>query len=160
MDTKVAADERYKFSERLRASLIAAGLSVKAGDFVRAFNARADGAAVSVHAVRKWLSGEAIPTHEKIVILSLWLGVNAAWLQFGEADSDEFTEDVIPESSISTPTLALVNDILSLPQDAQQMIRGIVDVFLLKYRKGSGTPGVCQEVLEAVPMAGPTCDEK
>jgi hypothetical protein len=139
MDSKVASEERSKFSERLKGSLIAAGLPITADDFARAFNARADGAAVSVYAVRKWLNGDAIPTHEKIVILSVWLGINAAWLRFGDADLNEMKDEVIPEASISTPSLSLINDILSLPKEAQQTIRGIVDVFLLNYGKSKGS---------------------
>ncbi len=134
MDSRIANDEREKFSARLRDSLAATGLSARATDFVRAYNARADGAAVSVYAARKWLGGEAIPTHEKIVILAVWLGVNAAWLRFGDARQAEMHDEVIPEASISTPALALINDILSLPETEQQTIRGIVDVFLLKYK--------------------------
>jgi hypothetical protein len=133
MDSKIAHDERMQFSERLKASLIASHVSTRPGDFARAFNARADGAAVTVHAARKWLSGEAIPTHEKVVVLGTWLGVNAAWLRFGDADKSMHSEEVIPESSISTPALALMNDILSLPDPAQRTIRDIVDAFLRHY---------------------------
>lgn len=133
MDSQVADDERAKFSARLRDSLAAAGVPVRPAEFVRAYNARADGAAVSVYAARKWLTGGAIPTHEKIVVLAVWLGVNAAWLQFGEADESSFGNDVLAEANISTPTLALMNDILSLPEPAQLTLRAIVDAFLLHY---------------------------
>ena len=70
MDSKIAADERRKFSIRLEKALTDAGVGTSPMEFVRAYNARADGAAVGIHAARKWLGGEAIPTHEKIVILS------------------------------------------------------------------------------------------
>jgi hypothetical protein len=133
MDSKIAQDERMQFSKRLKASLIASHVSTSPSDFARAFNARADGAAVTVYAARKWLSGEAIPTHEKVVVLGTWLGVNAAWLRFGDADKSRLGEEVIPESSISTPALALMNDILSLPDPAQRTIRDIVDAFLRHY---------------------------
>lgn len=133
MDSKIAQDERMQFSERLKAALTAAHLSTRPSDFARAFNARANGAAVTVHAARKWLSGEAIPTHEKVVVLGVWLGVNASWLRFGDADKGALSDEVIPESSISTPALALMNDILSLPDPAQQTIREIVDAFLRNY---------------------------
>jgi hypothetical protein len=72
MESKLAQDRRADFSERLKKALTDAGIGVAPGDFTRAYNARADGAAVSIHAARKWLAGEAIPTHEKIVILSIW----------------------------------------------------------------------------------------
>ena len=130
MDSKVASDERNNFSERLKASLKAAGVSTRPAEFARAFNARADGAAVSVYAARKWLTSEAIPTHEKLVILSVWLGINAAWLRYGDVGMDATNPEVLPEAAISTPALSLINDILSLPLPVQKTIREIVDVFL------------------------------
>ena len=133
MESKATTDERDKFRNRLIDSLAAAGVSAKPAEFVRAFNARADGAAVTVHAARKWLVGDAIPTHEKIVILAVWLGANAAWLRFGDVNIDDSKEKVIPEANVSTPSLALLNDILSLPPPAQKTIRGIVDAFLRNY---------------------------
>jgi hypothetical protein len=149
MDSKIALEERLRFSERLRSSLAKAGLSARPSDFARAFNARADGAAVTVHAARKWLGGEAIPTHEKVVILAVWLGVSAAWLRFGDQEADVMTDEVIPESSISTPSLALMNDILSLPETAQKTIRSIVDAFLLNYGSSADEPGVESEARHA-----------
>jgi hypothetical protein len=133
MDSNIALQERVKFSERLKSSLLAAGLTIQPGEFTRAYNARADGAAITTHAARKWLMGESIPTHEKIMVLSVWLGVNAAWLRFGDDLPQGMVDEVLPEASISTPSLALLNDIHSLPVVAQQTIREIVDAFLKHY---------------------------
>ncbi len=133
MDTKSAHEERISFSWRLKSALSDAGLSEKIGDFTRAFNARADGSAVSIHATRKWLCGEAIPTHERILILAVWLGVNAACLQFGEADDTVVAGGIVPEAILSTPEFGLMTDVRSLPKPAQQAIREIVDSFLRLY---------------------------
>jgi transcriptional regulator with XRE-family HTH domain len=140
MDSKIAHDERVNFSSRLKKALADYGLAVSPVDFTRAYNARADGSAVSVHAARKWLSGEAIPTHEKIVILSIWLRVSAAWLRFGDADIALATTDVISEAEISTPTLSLINDIRSLPVRDQRTIRAIVDAFLRTNGRAADSP--------------------
>jgi hypothetical protein len=133
MDSKVALSERANFSDRLKVALADAGLPSSPSAFTRAFNARADGAAVSIYAARKWLTGEAIPTHEKVVIIATWLGVNPSWLRFGDPDAGGLSDAVIPEASISTPALALINDIVSLPEPAQQTIREIVDAFLRNF---------------------------
>lgn len=134
MSSKIAHDERHLFSGRLKSSLQAAGLSTLPDQFTRAYNARADGASITAHAARKWLGGEAIPTHEKLVILSIWLGVNAGWLRFGEADKDTFGAGVVPEASVSTPALALLNDIMSLPEGPRRIIRTVIDAFLVEYQ--------------------------
>jgi len=143
MESKVASDERLGFSDRLKSSLQAAEVSTSASEFTRAYNARADGAAVSVHAARKWLVGESIPTHEKVVILSVWLGVSPAWLRFGDPSATLNVGAVIPEADIGTPALSLLNDIMSLPEPARKTIRGIVDAFLRNFgspEKDGGAP--------------------
>ncbi|OYO32539.1 hypothetical protein CD932_10075 [Janthinobacterium sp. PC23-8] len=53
----------------------------------REFNIRFDGRPITVHAARKWLVGEAIPTQEKLRMIAQWLGVPAEWLRFGGPES-------------------------------------------------------------------------
>ena len=77
--------EPQAFAQRLRAALTAADVPVSATQVQRKFNAVSGDAAISVHAVRKWIVGEAIPTQERIRVLSAWLGVSPNWLRFGEA---------------------------------------------------------------------------
>jgi hypothetical protein len=95
MESKAATDEKEQFSERLQRALVNAHCPNGPNDFVKEFNLRADGAAVTVYAARKWLSGTAIPTQEKVHILSHWLGVSPGWLRFG-SDGDG-PEDGLPQ---------------------------------------------------------------
>ncbi|NHZ87615.1 hypothetical protein F2P45_00990 [Massilia sp. CCM 8733] len=134
MYSKIADDERVNFSDRLKSALLASKLPIQAGPFARAFNLRAAGSAVTPHAARKWLAGEAIPTHEKILILASWLGVHAAWLRYGDAENAELPVPTIPEALLATADLALLKDILSLPASTQQLVREIVDAFLRDQR--------------------------
>lgn len=101
---------------------------------MRAFKLRADGSAVTSHGARKWLVGEAIPTHEKILILARWLGVNAAWLRYGDAENVDLPVSAIPEVMLSTSDLNLIKDITSLPESTQEIVRQIVDAFLRNHR--------------------------
>lgn len=76
--------EREGFSRRLQLALRSAAYSSDSPtQLAREFNIRFDGRAVTVHAARKWLVGESIPTQEKIRVLANWLGVTADWLRFG-----------------------------------------------------------------------------
>jgi hypothetical protein len=77
--------EPQAFAKRLTAALTAADVAVSPTAVQRKFNALSGDAAISVHAVRKWIVGEAIPTQERIRVLSAWLGVSPNWLRFGEA---------------------------------------------------------------------------
>ncbi|TAK88007.1 MAG: hypothetical protein EPO20_00795 [Betaproteobacteria bacterium] len=81
-------DEKQGFSRRLRDSLrrLSADASAPAA-LAREFNLRYDGTPVTVQAVRKWLSGKALPSQDKMRALALWLEVSAQWLRYGEGES-------------------------------------------------------------------------
>ncbi len=85
-----ASIEREDFSERLQQALRSADYSPDSPtQLAREFNIRFSGRPVTVHAARKWLVGEAIPTQEKLRTLAHWLGVPAEWLRFGGASQQE-----------------------------------------------------------------------
>lgn len=80
-----AANERAEFSRRLQAALLKAKhVADSPTQLARDFNARYTGRPITVHAARKWLVGEAIPTQEKLQALAHWLGVSTEWLRFGD----------------------------------------------------------------------------
>lgn len=82
-----ASLEREHFSQRLQQALRNADYSPDSPtQLAREFNVRFGGRPVTVHAARKWLVGEAIPTQEKLRLLSQWLSVSAEWLRYGGKD--------------------------------------------------------------------------
>jgi len=81
------ADEKQGFSKRLKEAMRKARVDVSSPTRIaREFNLRYHGDPVSTQAVRKWLSGNALPSQDKIRALGLWLDVTAHWLRFGEAE--------------------------------------------------------------------------
>lgn len=76
-------EERAGFSQRLKQLLVQANIEPSPTALTRVFNMRTHGRPVTVHAVRKWLLGEAMPTQEKLRILSAVLRVTPEWLRFG-----------------------------------------------------------------------------
>ncbi len=75
--------EQAAFSARLKQALHQAGYAeISASQLAREFNLRYGGAPVSVHAARKWLNGETIPTQQKLLVFAQWLGVAAEWLRY------------------------------------------------------------------------------
>lgn len=79
--------ESTHFSSRLQNALKDAGYSAYGPtELAHQFNIRFSGHPISVHAARKWLMGEAIPTQDKIRVLSEWLMVPPEWLRFGGND--------------------------------------------------------------------------
>ncbi len=84
------ADEKQGFSKRLREAIRKARVDMRSPTFVaREFNLRYHGDPVSTQTVRKWLSGKALPSQDKVRALGLWLDVPVQWLRFGEIDKKE-----------------------------------------------------------------------
>lgn len=84
------ADEKQGFSKRLKDAMRKARVDIRSPTRVaREFNLRYHGDPVSTQAVRKWLSGSALPSQDKVRALGLWLDVSAHWLRFGEGERKE-----------------------------------------------------------------------
>lgn len=95
-----SSQERLEFSERLEQALRNSDYSPNSPtQLAREFNLRFGGHPVTVHAARKWLQGESIPTQEKLRALAQWLEVPAEWLRFGGVDSPR-DKTSIPMSSM------------------------------------------------------------
>lgn len=129
MSSKIASTERLHFSDRLQVALRKAAVPVRASTVAREFKLRADGATVTTHAARKWLAGDAIPTHERLLILANWLGVHASWLLYGDAENGVFAQEQ-PVTSLRTQDLMLVRDFNRLTPAGQQVLREILDALL------------------------------
>lgn len=80
------SQERARFQARLSKTLQECGYSHDSPTVLaREFNFRFSGRPVTIHAARKWLVGESIPTQDKLRVLAQWLGVTAEWLRFGDS---------------------------------------------------------------------------
>ena len=87
-----ALTEPQAFAQRLNAALVAADVAVSPTTVQRKFNALSGDAPLSVHAVRKWIMGESIPTQRRIQVLATWLAVSPNWLRFGERTAKDTTQ--------------------------------------------------------------------
>lgn len=87
----------------------------------REFNRRYAGAPITLHAARRWLLGEAIPSQDKLRVLADWLGVTAEWLRFGQGQ-------VVAQ--IREPDVAvdyqLMREITALTDAHQRVVRELV----------------------------------
>ena len=95
-----AKGERALLSERLCQALTAAGLGTSSTALQRAFNERSRQPAITVHAARKWLFAESIPTHARLQVLADIVGVSASWLRFGEVVPDEGTQSLSAQEQL------------------------------------------------------------
>src|SRR6476469_2218374 len=123
-----SSNERESFSVRLQQALKNAHYSPDSPTrLAREFNIRFDGRPITVHAARKWLVGEAIPTQEKLRILAQWLGVSAEWLRFGGGDpsSTDGTAEHAP-SRLNSIEVKLIADLQKLDEKHRTIAREII----------------------------------
>lgn len=127
-----ASIEREEFRQRLQAALRNAEYSPDSPtQLAREFNVRFSGRPITVHAARKWLVGEAIPTQEKLRPLAQWLGVQPEWLRFGggEEKAGEASE---PSLRFESADVKLIADLQRLDETyriiAREMIRTLLRI--------------------------------
>ncbi len=128
---RAASLERESFSMRLMQALHNAQYPAdSATQLARNFNIRFSGTSITVHAARKWLVGEAIPTQEKMRVLADWLVVPAEWLRFGAGKQQGDTVAPGNGISVSSIELQLAASIRLLDEDQQKIVREFIAVLL------------------------------
>jgi len=124
-----SSTERESFSERLQQALKNAHYSPDSPTrLAREFNIRFDGRPITVHAARKWLVGEAIPTQEKLRMIAHWLGVPAEWLRFGgtEGEVNGHGETTNGTARFESADVKLIADLQRLDEHHRQIAREFI----------------------------------
>jgi transcriptional regulator with XRE-family HTH domain len=126
-----SSQERLAFSDRLQQALRNAEYSPNSPtQLAREFNGRFKGHPVTVHAARKWLQGESIPTQEKLRALASWLDVPADWLRFGNGHTQK--GGGADTSMIDQKATALLNQ---LDEHHRQIGLDILRALVRSYKK-------------------------
>lgn len=128
------SNEREGFSLRLQQTLRNAHHSPDSPtELARDFNARFEGPPITVHAARKWLVGEAIPTQDKLRTLADWLAVPVEWLRFG---GEEHRQDSRGTSGNGRPEdMKLLSDLKLLSEGDRQIVREFVRILVRTTRE-------------------------
>lgn len=120
-----SSTERESFSERLQQALKNAHYSPDSPTkLAREFNIRFEGRPITVHAARKWIVGEAIPTQERLRTLANWLGVPAEWLRFG--GQELIAGEQSPAPHFESADVKLVADLQRLDDQHRQIAREFI----------------------------------
>lgn len=129
--------EKEIFSSRLRGALEQAGVQTSSPTrFALEFNLRYWGRPVTPQAVRKWISGNAIPSQEKIVALAKWLNVSAEWLRFGEGEANGGNPVVTQEiPAYHAQDVGLFRDFVTLNDEHKYIVRELV-LTLMRIERG------------------------
>ena len=127
-----STNERESFSERLQQALKNAHYSPDSPTrLAREFNIRFEGRPITVHAARKWLVGEAIPTQEKLRMIAQWLGVPADWLRFGSGEQAASSESAGNGGArFESADVKLIADLQRLDEHHRQLAREFIRMLL------------------------------
>ncbi len=121
------SDAKRQFADRLRAAMDKAGYPPKPALLEREFNLRWYGRPMTLHGVRRWLLGEAIPGQEKIVTLAEWLGISPQILSYGAEVEQRIEERAARwEEAIRYQERDVIKAYLSLPQPQRKAVREII----------------------------------
>ncbi len=108
-------NEKEAFGNRLTRLLNDAGIGTASPTHVaREFNRRYLDKPVTTQAVRKWISGEAIPAGDKIRTLAKWLKASPHWLHYGEGEKSTGVSKAEEEQSVYGE-----GAVVTLPEDFQ-----------------------------------------
>lgn len=122
-----STNERESFSERLQQALKNAHYSPDSPTrLAREFNIRFEGRPITVHAARKWLVGEAIPTQEKLRMIAQWLGVPADWLRFGGDVGEPNGDGAAGAPRFESADVKLIADLQRLDEHHRQLAREFI----------------------------------
>jgi transcriptional regulator with XRE-family HTH domain len=120
--------ETHDFSERLQQALRNAEYAPDSPTrLAREFNVRFAGNPITVHAARKWLIGESIPTQEKLRTLADWLGVSAEWLRFGtDVMATKMSSPTHPDFGLQPKDLAIIENLKKLDDEHRLIVGTLV----------------------------------
>lgn len=121
---------KQAFAERLIAAMQALGLQAKPAVLEREFNQRYWGKAVTLHGVRRWLRGETLPSHEKLLVLAEWLRVPPQDLR----DGPEVVERIRKakarwDEGVGYTEREVFEAFLKLPADKRKIVREVILAF-------------------------------
>ncbi len=119
----IASVRRAGFSDRLISALKAAGYPSSPTSIARQFNLRFPDHAITSHAARKWIVGEAVPTLSKLVDIAVWLNVDVAWLHYGQADSAPNLDERMSRDP-------LLSTIQALNKHERKLVSEFIDILL------------------------------
>ena len=131
-------DEKQAFSLRLKQALKRSPKKIDtATELALNFNLRHTAGPITTQAAQKWLTGQALPTIDKIATLADWLNVSLQWLRFGIAeDRPSITSarklDKVKATPVALPSpdeLRLLATLRAMPEHRRNLVMEIVEQF-------------------------------
>jgi transcriptional regulator with XRE-family HTH domain len=125
---------KTEFAIRLREAMEAAGYEAKPSVLEREFNLRYWGKAITLHGVRRWLRGESMPTHDKLLTLAEWLKIPPQDLHFGvELEKKIRQQRARWDEGIGYQDREVFEAYLNLPVTQRKVVREVIVTFAQAY---------------------------
>jgi transcriptional regulator with XRE-family HTH domain len=125
---------RQEFARRLTKAMQDAGYEPRPAVLEREFNLHYFGKPMTLHGVRRWLLGETIPTHDKIIALAEWLRIPPEQLSFGLEINEAIAERRKRwDDGIGFQEREIIEAFLSLPVPQRRVLREVIEAFVKAY---------------------------
>lgn len=133
-------EEKLAFANRLKQALTRSSKRIEtAAELALNFNLRHPTDPITPQAAQKWLSGQALPTIDKIATLAEWLDVSLSWLGLGTSDphANGRSKSHKAKRAVATPQpptkdeIELLEKLRTLSGHKRYLIKEIVDQFVL-----------------------------
>lgn len=127
-------DPRKQFSEALKVAMTAKGYPAKASVLEREFNLKHYGKPITLHGVAKWLRGESLPSHDKVITLAKWLEIEPSELIYGFEVKKEIDESKRRwQHAIGYQEREVFEAFLNLPAPQRKIVREVILAFSRAY---------------------------
>jgi len=134
-------DQKLEFAQRLRAAMLAAGLEARPGVLLNLFNTHYWGRSVTFQAVSRWLRGEAIPEHDKLITLADVLKIEPEVLRFGVGVREAIQQHRKRwDEGVGYLERETFDAFLQLPAPQRKVIREIILTFAKAHGSAGGLP--------------------
>lgn len=140
--------EREGFTQRLRECLRRSGRAESSSTaLAREFNRVYSGTQVTTNAVRKWLTGQSIPTQDKLRVLADLLGVRTQWLRYGngyiqqepdlpgETESQSRSTAFLHAAHLSEQDLQFISSVLEMSERSRRVMYELAELLTERHGK-------------------------
>ncbi|MFC2553328.1 MAG: hypothetical protein ACFNT9_05470 [Rodentibacter sp.] len=136
-------NEREQFAQNLKRILVEKGISPRASVLEREFNLHHYGKPIGLHAVARWLRGEALPSLARLRTLADWLEVELTELvstetayKINKVEKQKEPSKHIWQTAASYQDQMLFETFLNLPQEQRKVVREVIVAMHKAYREG------------------------
>lgn len=139
MNSSVIDINSKAFRDRLVALLHSNRKSLSPTKLAREFNLRWRGSPITPNSARKWITGESIPTLDKIDLLANMLGTSTQWLRWGEKNTNQIhsieqNKEIYRISFEPNLEKSIIQDYRLLNRVNQRIIFNLMEIMLREQR--------------------------